>query len=224
MRSFLLTVLFVAGTLSSVPIDASAADLTVRLTDSRGGPLEDAVLTAERIDGAPVEIRRDQKAVMDQKNQQFSPNVLAIQVGTSVSFPNSDAIRHQVYSFAPAKRFQLPLYSGTTARPVRFEKPGIVTLGCSIHDSMIGYIYVVETPHFATSKGGLVSLTLPPGKYQISAWHPRSRKPAIPQNLAVNAKTAPQNLAFRLDVEAPAAPAPASPLEQKFKKFKNGGA
>ena len=89
------------------------------------------------------------RAVLDQKNRMFVPHVLPIQTGTAVTFPNSDNVRHQVYSFSPAKKFQLPLYAGTPAAPVVFDKPGVVTVGCNIHDQMSAYIVVVDTPYFA---------------------------------------------------------------------------
>jgi hypothetical protein len=95
-------------------------------------------------------------------------------VGSKVRFPNSDHIRHQVYSFSPAKKFELPLYGGTDAPPVVFDKPGVVVLGCNIHDWMVGYIYVSETPFFATTGAeGTASLEdLPPGEYGVRLWHP----------------------------------------------------
>ena len=85
---------------------------------------------------------------MDQRGSQFVPHVLPVQAGTSVTFPNSDQIRHQVYSFSASKRFELPLYAGTSASPIRFDQPGIVVLGCNIHDWMIGYVVVLDTPYF----------------------------------------------------------------------------
>ena len=84
-------------------------------------------------------------------------------------------MRHHVYSFSPAKRFELPLYVGTPADPVVFDRPGVVTIGCNIHDWMIGYIYVAETPHLGrTGADGQVRLdNLPAGRYVVRVWHPR---------------------------------------------------
>jgi hypothetical protein len=95
-------------------------------------------------------------------------------VGSKVHFPNSDHIRHQVYSFSAARKFELPLYGGTDAPPVVFDKPGVVVLGCNIHDWMVGYIYVSETPFFATTQAaGTATLEdLPPGAYRVQLWHP----------------------------------------------------
>jgi hypothetical protein len=95
-------------------------------------------------------------------------------VGTAVTFPNRDSVRHQVYSFSPAKRFELPLYTGVP-QAVTFDKPGVVILGCNIHDWMIGYVYVSESPYFAkTDAHGKAVLTdLPPRAYVLRVWHPQ---------------------------------------------------
>jgi hypothetical protein len=100
--------------------------------------------------------------------------VKVIFVGSTVRFPNSDNIRHQVYSFSQSKKFELPLYSGTDAPPIIFDKPGVVVLGCNIHDWMIGYIYVSETPFFAKTGalGTAVISDMPAGEYRVRIWHP----------------------------------------------------
>ena len=102
------------------------------------------------------------------------PYVKPVYVGSKVLFPNSDRVRHQVYYFSPAKRFELPLYGGTDAPPVLFDRPGVVVLGCNIHDWMIGYIYVSNTPFFGKTAGaGTATLDdLPPGEYSVRVWHP----------------------------------------------------
>jgi hypothetical protein len=112
---------------------------------------------------------------VDQIDEEFVPRVKPVLVGTPVFFPNKDNIRHQVYSFSPAKRFELPLYAGTPAKPVVFDKPGVVVLGCNIHDWMIGYVYVSESPYFAkTGADGKALLgDLPALAYRVRVWHPR---------------------------------------------------
>jgi hypothetical protein len=111
---------------------------------------------------------------MDQNHRAFVPQVLVVPVGTPVSFPNNDSISHQVYSFSPAKRFQLPLYKGATHSPVTFEREGLVVLGCNIHDEMAGYIYVTAAPRFgmSDSRGSLELNALPGGEYRLTAWSP----------------------------------------------------
>jgi plastocyanin len=134
-------------------------------------------VTLESTNGAPIPppAGADLTAVMDQQDRQFVPHVLAVEVGTTVNFPNSDAIRHDVYSFSPAKTFELPLYAGPSANPVVFDKPGVVVLGCNIHDWMLGFIAVVPTPYFAqTTDAGVAAIEhVPPGDYHLSVWAPR---------------------------------------------------
>jgi plastocyanin len=113
-------------------------------------------------------------AVMDQRNREFVPRVLVVGVGTSVEFPNNDSVSHQVYSFSAARRFQLPLYKGQPHPPVTFDKPGLVVLGCNIHDAMVGYVYVTDAPYFGITEtaGGLTLKDLPAGDYRIVVWGP----------------------------------------------------
>jgi plastocyanin len=154
-------------------VNLSAATLGAEIVDQKGNPLEDAVLTLQGPMGKPVAAP---KADMDQRAQQFAPHVLAVHTGTQIAFPNSDNIRHQVYSFSPAKRFELRLYEGTPSLPVLFDKPGVVVLGCNIHDWMLGYVYVTDDPWFTVSdKKGEVKLdALPPGHYVVTLWHPQT--------------------------------------------------
>jgi len=170
---------------SSVALASSAATLTVDVRNARGVPVQDAVVYATRDgrDGDGAFGRRT--AVMDQKNRMFVPHVLAVQTGTAVEFPNSDDIRHQVYSFSAPKKFQLPLYTGTPSNPIVFDKPGVVILGCNIHDRMSAYIVVVDTPHFAkTGREGRVMLpNLTSGRYVVHVWHPDLRADPAPLTL-----------------------------------------
>lgn len=157
-------------------VNAHAEELKVHVTSNKL-PLADAVVSAYssavNVASAPIE-----PAIMDQRNLQYSPYVIAVQVGTSVAFPNSDDIRHHVYSFSPAKRFELRLYHGTTAEPVLFDEPGKVVLGCNIHDSMLGYIFVVDTPYFAlTDAKGEASVNLGVANdWTVRVEHPRSKR------------------------------------------------
>jgi plastocyanin len=154
---------------------AAAAQIAATVTDQEGHPLADAVVVAVPVQGAPPSAPLAAREIVDQIGQEFVPRVKPVLVGTSVFFPNKDNIRHQVYSFSPAKQFELPLYAGTPAKPVVFDKPGIVVLGCNIHDWMIGYIYVSESPYFAkTGADGKAQLIdLPARSYRVRVWHPR---------------------------------------------------
>ncbi len=129
---------------------------------------------------------------MAQQGKQFLPGVLVVPVGTSVHFPNRDSVRHHVYSFSPAKKFELKLYTGTPANPVVFERAGVVTLGCNIHDRMVGWVLVVDTPYYtrtpaATGKAQLDNV--PPGTCTLRTWHARLPvgAPALEQALTVPA-------------------------------------
>jgi plastocyanin len=158
---------------------AAAGDVTTTVRDESGQPVEDAVVTAlpeGRVVTPPSSPGRE---IVDQINLEFVPYVKPILVGTPVYFPNKDNVRHHVYSFSPAKRFELPLYVGTPAEPVVFDRAGIVTIGCNIHDWMIGHVYVAATPHLATTGAdGRARLgDLPGGRYAVRAWHPRMEGP-----------------------------------------------
>ncbi|TMH60241.1 MAG: methylamine utilization protein [Betaproteobacteria bacterium] len=154
---------------------AQTAGIAASVTDEAGRPVEDAVVVAVPTDGGVRVPPRPREGIVDQVDQEFTPKVTAVLVGTPVRFPNHDNVRHQVYSFSPAKRFELPLYAGVPAEPVVFDKPGVVVLGCNIHDWMVGYVYVSESPYFAkTGKDGKALLTeLPPRAYTLRVWHPQ---------------------------------------------------
>src|SRR6202166_3558982 len=153
---------------------AQAAEVHAVVRDHKGKLVADAVVLAVPVDPRSALHARPPADAVDQVDKQFVPYVKPIFVGSTVRFPNSDKIRHQVYSFSPAKKFELPLYAGTDAQPVVFDKPGVVVLGCNIHDWMIGYIYVSETPFFAkTEAAGTATIDdMPPGEYTVRIWHP----------------------------------------------------
>ena len=160
--------------LASIPAFAQAAQIAATVDDDNGRPVPDAVVVAVPVDGLQALPERVPTSVVDQVDKEFVPKVLAVRVGTSVTFPNHDNVRHHVYSFSAAKRFELPLYAGVPAEPVIFDKPGVVVLGCNIHDWMIGYVYVSESPYFAkTQANGRALIDLPPHAYVVRVWHPQ---------------------------------------------------
>lgn len=176
LRSITRPLAIAAGFLKTTSL--LAATLVVAVQTSDGRPLPDAVVTLRAREGgdhpaAPV------SAIMDQVNRAFVPDLLVVPVGSTVEFPNSDSVSHQIYSFSPPKRFQLPLYRGRPYPPVRFEHTGVITLGCNIHDFMLAYVLVTDAPYFGrTDASGSWSVDLPRGTYQITVWHPRLREPA----------------------------------------------
>ena len=149
--------------------------------------MKDAVVyaVAEGQSAAPA---RNKTAIMDQKNRTFIPHVLPVQTGTKVTFPNSDDIRHHVYSFSPAKPFQLPLYKGTPPTPELFDRAGVVTRGCTIHDPMSAFIVSVDTPPFAkTAAAGKTTLReLAGGRYTVRVWYPDMREEPKAQSITVS--------------------------------------
>jgi plastocyanin len=154
---------------------AAPATLVVSVQTAEGRALPGAVVTVRPLDGA-ARHAAPLRAVIDQVNRSFAPDLLVIPVGSTVEFPNSDSVSHQIYSFSPAKRFQLPLYRGKPYPPVHFDQPGVVTLGCNIHDEMVAYLLVTDAPWYGrTKEGGSWSTEVPHGRYRVELWHPRIR-------------------------------------------------
>lgn len=173
---------------------AQAAIVKVSITNQKGAPLSNAVVTFNAI-GLDGDESKDEKAVIAQIDKEFVPEVTVVQAGTSITFPNNDDILHHVYSFSESKTFDLPLYKDTPPEPVIFNKPGLVTLGCNIHDWMRAYVVVVDTPFYQTSndEGIVVIKDIPVGDYQLEIWHPKQRK-AYTEDIYVG-------LQFSLEVE-----------------------
>ena len=204
--------LLLAGAFGATAASAATLSVTVQLSD--GTPLSGVVVTVKSVSrNVPAEPLAH--AIMDQVNEAFSPEILVVPVGTIVSFPNSDSVSHQVYSFSPAKRFQLPLYRGRPYPPEHFDTPGIVTVGCNIHDSMVGYIYVTDAGYYGqiTTASGW-SRELPAGNYEVSIWHPRLRDPVSAMTRQVRFMNDDVHVAFKLAN----GPRPA-PLQGKAKKW-----
>jgi plastocyanin len=166
-----------AALLAACIVSAQAAGIVRVVTrDPAGKPVADAVAYLVNLDSpAPVHPPADPVAIT-QKDQEFSPYVTPIVVGTRVVFPNMDTVQHHVYSVSPAKRFEIPLYIGDSKEAIVFDREGIVTLGCNIHDWMVAYVFVLSTPYFAkTGADGTAEVPgLPPGRYRLAVWHPRA--------------------------------------------------
>lgn len=154
-------------------LSAQAAEWTVQVRDTGGAPVANAAVAVE-LKGQPAPPATSAKAEMAQRDRQFQPQLLVVQTGTAVSFPNFDTVRHHVYSFSPTKKFELKLYSGTPSEPVVFDKAGVAQLGCNIHDRMSAHIVVVDTPVFGiTDAKGEVKLNLPAGEHRLRLWATR---------------------------------------------------
>lgn len=155
----------------------TAATLNVVVVDAVGRPVQNAVISANPLSGSGGSPRFASTRVMGQRNIQFTPGTLVVPVGSTVSFPNYDKVRHHVFSFSKAKRFELKLFGRDESRSVLLDKPGTVAVGCNIHDAMRGFIRVVDAPFAGTSDAsGRVSIAgALGGRYKITVWHPQVR-------------------------------------------------
>jgi plastocyanin len=176
-------------------VGASAAPFEMQFLSVDGKPQAGVVATLRSSDLARP-LAKPAPAIMDQVDRQFAPHVLVIPVGSPVSFPNSDSIAHQVYSFSPAKSFKLKLYQGKPYKPEAFGREGVVTLGCNIHDQMRAYVYVVEAQYFgrADHEGRWIAPNVEPGEYTLTIWHPLSSKnqeSVLTQKVTVSAQSPP---------------------------------
>ncbi len=157
---------------------ATAATIVVQVRDATGATVPNAVVTIN-LSGRPTPAPRGGTYSIEQRNIQFQPFVTIVAAGSDVSFPNRDKVRHHVYSFSPARKFELKLYAREDNRAVRFDQAGIVSLGCNIHDKMSAYVAVVDTPWAAkTDANGMVRLTgVSGGAMNVTVWHPYLRAP-----------------------------------------------
>jgi plastocyanin len=173
------------------------------VTTPDGKPLADAVVTLPATPGAPVPTFSWKREVA-QKNKQFAPFVLIAPVGASVAFPNLDKFRHHVYSFSKGNKFELALYGKKDKRSAPFKAVGVAALGCNIHDQVVAFIRVVDTPWAAKSGAdGVAEIkAAPDGKVKVTLWHPYAK--AKDQVVTVDATLTPG--ATGLDVVLDIAP------------------
>jgi hypothetical protein len=194
------------GLLGLIPASGTAADFAVRVTDARGAPVADAVITAvpranPAISAAPPPPSKTH--VIDQTNETFVPYLEVFRPGDKVVFHNSDHTRHHAYSFAPARQFEFVLAPGESSSPLQLNQIGVIAVGCNIHDRMITYFYVTDAPFTARSgSDGRAHLDLPAGSYDVRVWHPRQR-PGAPDNAQAVVSTeraTPSDVAFTVSL------------------------
>ncbi len=185
-----------------------ATALDLKILDKNGTPVANAVVSFPEIKVA----EQTSLAIMDQVDKQFAPYVLVVQKNQMVDFPNSDAVRHHVYSFSAPNQFEIQLFSGSEAKPLTFQNEGIVVLGCNIHDNMIGYIYINGGELTAmTDTLGMVSIPLPDDiklaeEVVLTVWHPElspMQTKRVNVSLPSNTKNHSITLPFGLELDKP---------------------
>jgi plastocyanin len=194
---FSWTFLLLLGALASRLTPAGT--LTLEVKTQSGLPAEDTVIVFDPLD--TTEAPTHDFAIIDQINKRFVPRVSVVRTGTSVAFPNRDQIRHQVYSFSDPKTFTLKLYAGSPKAAILFDKPGLVVLGCNIHDTMVAFVGVVDSPYFArVPASGTSALDLPAGRYRMRVWHPSLATPFPAKEISIS--TAPLMLPLMVELNA----------------------
>jgi plastocyanin len=194
-RALIGSVLFLSA------VQASAAPLMVRVVDAKGRPVRDAVVTVQPR-GVTARPAVAGGYSVSQKDMQFHPFVLVVPVGAKVSFPNVDPTRHHVYSFSPARQFELKLFARDQSRSVVFDKPGVVALGCNIHDAMTAFIIVTDSRWTAkTGANGVAQFADAPNSAgRVTVWHPylRTRANVVEQQVPA----ANRNVSFTVALRA----------------------
>jgi plastocyanin len=197
--------LLIALALAGAASPLAAASLTVRIADASGRPVRDAVVTLYPAGIAARAARTGGRFAIAQQNLQFRPFLTIVPVGTDVSFPNLDPTKHHVYSFSAAKKFELKLFARDQSRTVHFDKPGVVALGCNIHDQMSAFIVVTDSAWTArTNAQGIVTFAdAPNAPGRVKVWHPYLRAPGgeLQQQVAAAQRSA----TFQLRLRAPPA-------------------
>lgn len=199
-----LIIVFLLVAVHAVP--SIAAPLAVRVVDAKGRPVRDAVVTVRPVGIVVRAPAPSGRYSVSQKDMQFHPFVLVVPVGANVFFPNRDATKHHVYSFSPAKRFELKLFARDQSRSVRFDKPGVVPLGCNIHDAMSAFIVVTDSPWTGRTDGrGIVQFANAPNTAaRLTVWHPHLRAPG--NSLAKRLAPGQRSESFRLNLRPPPVP------------------
>lgn len=180
---------------------AFPAELAVAVTDARGAPVTDAVITVTPRDGRAIPASNAPPAtrVIDQRNETFIPYLEVFRPGDKVVFHNSDHTRHHAYSFAPARQFEFVLAPGESSTPLALDQTGVIAVGCNIHDRMITYLYVTAAPvALRTRDDGRARVDLPDGEYDVRVWHPRQRPGGAETARAITIAGAPAAAAFTL--------------------------
>lgn len=173
-----------------------AANFETDIKTTVGAPVEDVAVILVPLSKARASSAAH--ATIEQRDREFVPYVTVVRTGTVIDFPNRDPFKHHLYSFSPAKQFEIKLYAGKPMQPERFDKPGAVALGCNIHDWMEAYVYVTDSPYFAkTDKQGKARIkNIPAGPYQLKLWHPRQKQEPPGYDLRITDQHVKRDLVF----------------------------
>lgn len=175
MQSNGMRLIFATAVMLCLCAQVNAGDLSVEVVDKDGKPLSNIIVELIPEQKLAGEITELPMATMQQIDQRFVPHILAVAKGTEVSFPDTDTVRHHVYSFSSAKTFEIAIYKEDVKRSILFDQAGLVELGCNIHDWMLGYIYVADSRLFLRTNENAIARfsSLPRGNYSVKIWHPR---------------------------------------------------
>jgi plastocyanin len=178
---------------------ADAATVDAVVLDPKGLPVADAAVVLYPL--SPGASRPQASTTIEQRGSEFIPYVTVVQTGTAIEFPNNDTIKHHAYSFSTAKKFEIKLYAGKPSRPVIFDKPGEVVIGCNIHDWMEAHVLVVDSPYFARTApdGKAVMANVPAGRYRLQLWHPQQKSEQTQNDIDI--PSSPSRLTLKLDVK-----------------------
>jgi plastocyanin len=164
-----LAALLVTGT------SAGAATFIADLKDASGRAAPDTVVSLEPETNTPIASHLPDQAIIDQRRETFLPMVIVVRKGGHVVFTNNDVTKHQVYSFSPIRQFQVVIGQGESSKPISFPQSGIAAIGCNIHDQMIAYVFVGQTPYAGVTdeNGRAIVSDVVPGRYRLAVWHPQ---------------------------------------------------
>jgi plastocyanin len=178
---------------------ATAGALRVSVVNDESEPVSQAVVYARPL-GAVAPAPARQRVMIDQVDKEFVPELTVVYQGAEISFPNNDNIRHHVYSFSRPNAFEIPLYADQAAPPVTFASPGVVALGCNVHDWMSAYVFVADTPYYSvTTVDGSATLdALPAGDYEVEIWHAQLRGKPEAHRQVISVGEAVEELSFSI--------------------------
>lgn len=178
---------------TSVSVASAEGSMQVWLLDTKGNAIRDAVVMLQSSSGATIAPRITRRDLtVQQIDREFVPKIAIAALGARVTFPNRDVVQHSVYSFSKAKSFEIPIYAGDSPQTITLDKAGVVTLGCNIHDWMVGYIVVVDAPiaEVTNAKGNVTIAQLAQGDYLVRVWHPQLKTGEITQQVSFDGNTA----------------------------------